>query len=60
MLITIFQLLFHSENLKVLIKSANENGIRFVYALSPGVDIIFSCPKDVQYLKRKMKQVCIF
>ena len=41
----------------MLINGADASGINFVYALSPGVDIIFSCPKDVEFLKKKMKQV---
>jgi len=45
------------ENLKSLITSAESNGISFVYAISPGLDMIFSCPKDVQVLKNKLKQV---
>eukprot|EP00794_Sanderia_malayensis_P005325 gene5325-5994_t len=45
------------ENLRALISGAESVGINFVYALSPGVDIVFSCPKDVNCLKRKIKQV---
>ena len=29
----------------------------FYYALSPGLDILFSSTKDIQLLKRKMDQV---
>ncbi|XP_065071212.1 protein O-GlcNAcase-like [Rhopilema esculentum] len=45
------------ENLKSLIIEAANKGITFVYALSPGLDMIFSCPKDVESLKKKLKQV---
>ena len=45
------------ENLKHLIYDAESKGISFVYAISPGLDIIFSCPKDVQFLRNKLKQV---
>ena len=42
-----------------LIESAQERGVTFVYAISPGLDISFSSPKDVFALKRKLDQVCI-
>jgi hypothetical protein len=45
------------ENLTSLIEAAKENGVEFVYALSPGLDITFSSAKDVQFLKRKLEQV---
>ena len=31
-----------------------------MYAISPGLDIVFSCAADVAALKRKMKQVYNF
>ena len=46
-----------TENLTSLIEAAKENGVEFVYALSPGLDITFSSAKDVQFLKRKLEQV---
>ncbi|XP_032220534.1 protein O-GlcNAcase [Nematostella vectensis] len=46
-----------SENLRMLISCAKENGVAFYYALSPGLDIIFSSAKDVQLLKKKMEQL---
>lgn len=46
-----------SSQLGLLINSANENHIMFVYAISPGLDITFSNIKDVECLKSKMKQV---
>ncbi|XP_015748080.1 PREDICTED: protein O-GlcNAcase-like isoform X3 [Acropora digitifera] len=46
-----------TENLKQLIASSKEYGIKFYYALSPGLDILFSSTRDIQQLKRKMSQV---
>ena len=48
-----------TENLKQLITSSKECGITFYYALSPGLDILFSNTRDVQLLKKKMDQVVI-
>lgn len=48
------------ENLKQLIASSKEYGITFYYALSPGLDILFSSTRDIQQLKRKMAQVFVF
>ena len=50
---------FSTENLKQLIVSSKECGITFYYALSPGLDILFSNSRDVQLLKKKMDQVII-
>lgn len=30
----------------------------FIYALSPGLDMVFSSSKEVETLKNKIKQVC--
>ena len=46
-----------TDNLKSLIQASESHGIQFVYAISPGLDIIFSCPKEIEFLKSKMKQV---
>ena len=43
--------------LKGLINSAKCDNIEFVYAISPGIDIIFSSPADKQHLKDKLGQV---
>ncbi|XP_051923067.1 protein O-GlcNAcase [Hippocampus zosterae] len=43
--------------LRTLIKEAQSRGLRFVYALSPGQDIVFSSPCDLTLLKRKLRQV---
>nr|XP_040037613.1 protein O-GlcNAcase [Gasterosteus aculeatus aculeatus] len=43
--------------LRTLIKEAQSRGQRFVYALSPGQDIVFSSSCDLTLLKRKLRQV---
>ncbi|XP_013874525.1 protein O-GlcNAcase isoform X2 [Austrofundulus limnaeus] len=43
--------------LRTLIAEAQSKGLRFVYALSPGQDIVFSSSCDLTLLKRKLKQV---
>ncbi|XP_034020356.1 protein O-GlcNAcase [Thalassophryne amazonica] len=43
--------------LRTLIVEAESRGLRFVYALSPGQDIVFSSSCDVTLLKRKLRQV---
>ncbi|KAI9538130.1 hypothetical protein NQZ68_017863 [Dissostichus eleginoides] len=43
--------------LRTLIKEAQSRGVTFVYALSPGQDIVFSSSCDLTLLKRKLRQV---
>ncbi|XP_076879690.1 protein O-GlcNAcase [Brachyhypopomus gauderio] len=43
-----------------LISAAKEHNVEFVYAISPGLDITFSNPKEVAALKKKLSQVCEF
>ncbi|XP_054457734.1 protein O-GlcNAcase [Anoplopoma fimbria] len=43
--------------LRTLIKEAQSRDQRFVYALSPGQDIVFSSSCDLTLLKRKLRQV---
>lgn len=43
--------------LRTLIVEAQRRGLRFVYALSPGQDIVFSSACDLTLLKRKLRQV---
>ncbi|XP_051984395.1 protein O-GlcNAcase isoform X2 [Xyrauchen texanus] len=43
--------------LKALVCEAESRGLRFVYALSPGQDIVFSSSCDLTLLKRKLRQV---
>lgn len=45
------------EQLMTLISAAREHEIEFIYAISPGLDITFSNPKEVSTLKRKLDQV---
>ncbi|XP_012663042.1 protein O-GlcNAcase-like isoform X2 [Otolemur garnettii] len=49
-----------AEQLTALISAARECKIEFIYAISPGLDITFSNPKEVYTLKRKLDQVCQF
>ncbi|GFQ66490.1 protein O-GlcNAcase [Trichonephila clavata] len=49
-----------AEHLTTLVQSAAENDVKFFYALSPGLDITYSNPKEIQALKRKLEQVCQF
>uniref|UniRef100_A0AAV2KL41 protein O-GlcNAcase n=1 Tax=Knipowitschia caucasica TaxID=637954 RepID=A0AAV2KL41_KNICA len=44
--------------LRALILEAELRGLTFVYALSPGQDIVFSSSSDLSLLKRKLQQVC--
>lgn len=46
-----------AEQLNGLIQAAKENGIEFYYALSPGLDIVYSNSKEVACLRRKLEQV---
>ncbi|XP_068607035.1 protein O-GlcNAcase [Brachionichthys hirsutus] len=40
-----------------LISAAQRHGVDFVYAISPGLDVTFSNPREVAALKRKLDQV---
>lgn len=40
-----------------LISAARSHNVEFIYAISPGLDITFSNPKEVTALKRKFDQV---
>lgn len=46
--------------LNQLINQAKQYGIHFIYALSPGLDFIYSSEKDFNQLKRKFDQVLFF
>ncbi|XP_029290725.1 protein O-GlcNAcase isoform X2 [Cottoperca gobio] len=46
-----------AEQLIALISAAKQHDVEFVYAISPGLDITFSNPKEVAALKRKLGQV---
>lgn len=45
------------EQLITLISAAKEHEVEFIYAISPGLDITLSNPKEVAALKRKLSQV---
>ncbi|XP_026131666.1 protein O-GlcNAcase-like [Carassius auratus] len=49
-----------AEQLMTLISAARERNVEFIYAISPGLDITFSNPKELTALKRKLSQVCGF
>lgn len=49
-----------AEHLTTLIQASKENNITFFYALSPGLDISYSNPKEIAALKRKLEQVSQF
>lgn len=46
-----------AEQLIALISAAKQHDVEFVYAISPGLDVTFSNPKEVATLKRKLDQV---
>ena len=46
-----------AEHLGSLISLAADCNIDFYYAISPGLDITYSSPKEVTCLKRKLEQV---
>ncbi|XP_041912101.1 protein O-GlcNAcase [Alosa sapidissima] len=46
--------------LQNLIASAEEHHVEFIYAISPGLDITFSNPREMSTLKRKIDQVWEF
>nr|XP_046261590.1 protein O-GlcNAcase isoform X2 [Scatophagus argus] len=48
-----------TEQLVALISAAKQHDIEFIYAISPGLDITFSNPREVAALKRKLDQVAI-
>lgn len=41
----------------MLIKETSDRGIEFIYAIAPGLDIVFSNDKDTEALKNKLEQV---
>lgn len=49
-----------ADQLRTLIAAAKERNVDFVYAISPGLDMTFSNPREVQTLKRKLDQVAGF
>ncbi|XP_038570076.1 protein O-GlcNAcase [Micropterus salmoides] len=49
-----------AEQLIALISAAQQHDVEFIYAISPGLDVTFSNPKEVAALKRKLDQVRSF
>lgn len=50
-----------TELLQSLIQTARMENVTFVYALSPGIDIIYSSEKEIKALHDKSEQVgCIY
>ena len=49
----------HTDELRYLIKCAEENGISFVYAISPGLDVVYSSTTELNTLKKKLDQVAV-
>uniref|UniRef100_A0A1I7TZS3 protein O-GlcNAcase n=1 Tax=Caenorhabditis tropicalis TaxID=1561998 RepID=A0A1I7TZS3_9PELO len=43
--------------LRSLVESAKDNNVNFVYAISPGLDILYSSDKEMDTLKEKLDQV---
>jgi len=43
--------------LGALIRDCRQHGLRFVYALSPGLDIVFTRAADIEALRAKLEQV---
>jgi protein O-GlcNAcase/histone acetyltransferase len=44
-------------SIECLIQASREHGVRFVYGLSPGLDICFSSPSDRDCIKRRFQQL---
>ena len=44
-------------DLAALTRDCRQHGLRFVYALSPGLDIVFTRAADLDALRAKLKQV---
>lgn len=45
------------EQLTALIAAAKQHDVDFIYAISPGLDMTFSSPRELSTLKRKLDQV---
>jgi protein O-GlcNAcase/histone acetyltransferase len=48
-----------AEHLRALIAASKEHNVLFFYALSPGLDIMYSSAKEIGILKRKLDQVSV-
>jgi protein O-GlcNAcase / histone acetyltransferase len=45
------------EQLRVLIQDAAQHGVDFIFALSPGLDITYSCEADLEAAEQKLAQL---
>ena len=45
------------QQLKILMDGCSENDVTFYYGISPGLDVRYSNPKDMVYLKAKLDQL---
>lgn len=48
-----------AEQLRRLIAESKLHNIKFIYALSPGIDMIYSSEKEMTLLKNKLDQVSV-
>jgi hypothetical protein len=48
---------YFSEELEQLISEASNKNVKFVYAISPGLDITYSSEQDINALHEKIQQV---
>ena len=55
-----FNSIYILDHLTSLIKEASNHDVKFVYALSPGLDMTYSNAKELSCLKRKLEQVASF
>lgn len=46
-----------AETLRETIQACDSRGLRFLYALSPGLDIRYSRPSELQHLRRRFEQM---
>lgn len=46
-----------TDELKQLISATDDCNVNFVYALSPGLDIVYTSSSDINALKAKLDQV---
>src|SRR6218665_1073757 len=53
----IFPLLVFPDIMSGLIEAADRHDVNFVYALSPGIDVVYSSAADMNCLKRKFDQI---
>lgn len=49
--------IFFIDQLSLLIRETRIRGVEFIYAIAPGLDIVFSDTKEVDALKKKLEQV---